>query len=205
MRIEWNEIEDMFRKSQNTVYVEKANGDTKEILEQLVINEQSVLGQIVLNISQIEVNGYLRVLGGDSIADLNEAVKKYYKGNKLIVAYDIFGGIYAIGNGDFGGDTRDIWYFAPNSLEWESLGINYPQFIAWICSENVKAFYIDFKWNGIEDIIKDTKNNQAIMIYPFLWANECNIETAKKTIVPLEELIAINAEYRKKIFNEGQS
>lgn len=199
MQIEWEEIEDMFKKSKNTISVKKAIG---EIQNQLIINENSVLGQIVLNVSQITVNGYLRVLGRENIITLNECVKKYYEGNKLIVAYDIFGGIYAIGNGDFEGNKRNIWYFAPNSLEWEALEINYPQFISWICSDNIKDFYIDFTWNGIEATIKDIKKDQAILIYPFLWAAECNIETARKTLVPLEELIAINAYYRKKIIRE---
>lgn len=202
-QIEWKEIEDMFNKSQNIISMEKANDETQKILEKLPVNEQSVLGQIVLNVSQIVVNGYLRVLGGDSLVILNECVKKYHRGNKLVIAYDIFGGIYAIGNGDFESEKRNIWYFAPNSLEWEPLGITYPQFIAWICSENIKDFYIDFTWSGIENVIKDVKRNQAILIYPFLWANECNIETAKKTLVPLEELIAINQDYKKMILNEG--
>lgn len=199
MRIEWDEIENMFEKSKNTISVEKSNNRNQEMLNQLIINEQSVLGQIVLNISQITVNGYLRVLGGKNIVPINDCIKKYHEGNKLIVAYDIFGGIYAIGNGDFEGNKRNIWYFAPDSLEWEALEINYPQFIAWICSDDIKAFYIDFIWNGIENIINDIEKDQVILIYPFLWATEYNIEVAKKTLIPLEELIAINADYRKRL------
>lgn len=36
---------------------------------------------------------------------------------------------------------------------------------------------------------------QAVLFYPFLWSNECTVETASKKIVPLKELIALNAEY----------
>lgn len=34
-----------------------------------------------------------------------------------------------------------------------------------------------------------------ILIYPFLWSKECNLETASKTIVSSDELIRMNSEY----------
>ena len=77
--------------------------------------------------------------------------------------------------------------------------INYPQFIAWVCSKNIKEFYDRFIWKDINLIINNLKENQMVLIYPFLWSTECNVETADKTIVPIEELTALNANYRKKL------
>ncbi len=195
----WKDIENIINKSENSICLRKFNDDKNLTYKELGINEESVLGQILKNMSIIIINGYLRVLGGDYIIPFNQKVKEFYSGNKLIVANDIFGGLYAIGNGDFEGDIRNIWYFAPDLLEWENLEINYPQFIAWVCSKNIKEFYDRFIWKDINLIINNLKENQMVLIYPFLWSTECNVETADKTIIPIEELTALNANYRKKL------
>lgn len=38
---------------------------------------------------------------------------------------------------------------------------------------------------------------EGILIYPYLWAKECNIETASKKVVPLKELLGMNEEFSK--------
>lgn len=93
---------------------------------------------------------------------------------------------------------RDIWYFAPDLLEWENLDINYAEFLSWACGSGLGEFYQSFLSKDIDSICSKVNVNQAILIYPFLWAKECDLKTADKKIVPLEELIAINAGYRKK-------
>ncbi|MDE6182009.1 MAG: DUF2625 domain-containing protein [Eubacteriales bacterium] len=149
--------------------------------------------------SAITINGYLRILGGNLITDYNEYIKEFYPGNKLIVAVDIFGGIYAISNNDFIGDSEDIWYFAPDSLEWEDLEIDYTQLINWAGSKDMLDFYKSFMFKNINQLIKELDINEGILIYPFLWAEQCNIETAEKKIVSIKELIKINADYEKQL------
>lgn len=61
--------------------------------------------------------------------------------------------------GRFAEDQGMVWYFAPDTLEWESLE----------------------------------------MKYPYLWAKECNIETASKTVVPLSEILRMNDDFSKKL------
>ena len=39
--------------------------------------------------------------------------------------------------------------------------------------------------------------NNGVLIYPFLWAKECNIETASKKISPLSEIIKIYFGFKK--------
>lgn len=194
----WEDIKKFFQESENNVYLRELNYNEKATYKNIGVVEESVLGQTLKNISIITINNYLRILGGDCIAPFNKIIKEFYSGNKLVVANDIWGGLYAIGNGDFAGDIRNIWYFAPDSLEWEDLEINYPQFMVWACSKNIKKFYEKFVWNDIDLVIHKLKENQAILVYPFLWSLECNIETADKTIVPIEELVALNASYWKK-------
>ena len=42
------------------------------------------------------------------------------------------------------------------------------------------------------------KNEYVYQIYLILWSNECNIEKAKKDIVPFSELLQINMEFWEK-------
>lgn len=49
--------------------------------------------------------------------------------------------------------------------------------------------------NGEESVALD----EGILIYPYLWARECNIETASKKVVPLAEIIAMNEEFVRKL------
>lgn len=201
MKIEWKEIEQLFQKSSNRIRMKLFNNEDKSVIEELNVNEQSVLGQVLLNVSGVVINDYLRIWGNDepNILYQNNRVKQFYSGNKLIVANDIWGGLFAISNGDFEGNMRDIWYFAPDLLEWENLDINYAEFLSWACGSGLEEFYQSFLWEDIDSILREINVNQAILIYPFMWAKECNLETADKKIVPLEELVAINADYQKKI------
>lgn len=201
MNIEWKEIEQLFEESSNRIRLKRLNNEDKSIIEELNVNEQSVLGQVLLNVSSVVINDYLRIWGNDELNILfqNDRVKQFYSGNKLIVANDIWGGLFAISNGDFEGNVRNIWYFAPDLLEWENLDINYADFLSWVCGSGLEEFYQSFRWKDIDSMLREVNLNQAILIYPFMWAVECNLETADKKIVPLEELIAINADYQKKL------
>ena len=56
------------------------------------------------------------------------------------------------------------------------------------------------QWNGWNEIAKQADFNQAILVYPFLWSKEVNINTATKNIVPFDELFALNMKYRNQFF-----
>lgn len=193
----------MLSNSSNRIQMDFYSGKSS-IIDELKINEFSVLGNIIKHFSSININSYLRLLGGNNnannILSFNKEIKLIYPGNKLVVANDIWGGIFAINNGDFDGEFRNIWYFAPDELQWINLNINYSQFISWICSDKINIFYKNFIWENMNSIIDNISENQAILIYPFLWSKECNIEKADKSIVNLIELIELNARYQKKFF-----
>jgi len=202
MAIEWKEIEQLFKQSPNNIKLKLAKTKNNDAIAKLGVNEQSVLGQVLINSDLAVVNDYLTIFCGseeNGIISFNNKMKKYYQGNKLIVAYDVWGGIFAIGNGDFGEDVRVVWYYAPDSLQWECLNINYAEFIAWACSDNIKEFYKSFLWKDIGSLLEKVQREEAILVYSFMWSKECDIETADKKIVPIEELVALNVEYENKI------
>ncbi len=68
----------------------------------------------------------------------------------------------------------------------------YNEFLAWSLQGNTDEFYSSMRWQGWEDDAKNTTINSAILIYPFLWAKECDLEKASKKIINLDEIIEVN-------------
>ncbi len=194
----WNEIKYILKNSTRKVKIinNKVYDDT---LNNLNIDKNSVLGQVITNTSGIFIDNYIRLFGNGSkdvsynIYEYNLEFKKYFDDNMIIVADDVFGGLFSVTK-----EKNNILYFAPDTLQWENLEIDYKDFIKYISSEKIDEFYKSYKWSTFQEDIKDIKFNQGILIYPFLWSNECDIEKAKKSIVPFSELVQINMEFREK-------
>ena len=97
------------------------------------------------------------------------------------------------------GKDNFIWYFAPDTLEWECLDMKYNEFLAWTFQGNIDEFYETMRWKNWKEDVNGVEINKAVLIYPFLWAKECNLENASKKVVPIDEIIEINFEYSNKL------
>lgn len=186
--MEWNIVKNSFLNSRNSV----------EIFERENVTEKSntVMEAIVNNTDSVVINKYLRILGSgqslyENIFSFNLEAERAFGEKNYIVAYDAFGGLFSA--------RETIHYFAPDTLEWEDLDISYNEFIMWILSENLKDFYSGFLWDKSEELINNLKSGQGILIYPYLWAKECDINTAVKKLVPYKEILEMNAEFYKKL------
>ena len=199
--MKWDEILAEIQGSFNEVVLEREGALSLDMLRKMGIPEASTIGQVMLNMRRLIVSGYLRVHGSE-IPQISEMVKKYHPGNKIVVATDIWGGIFAIGNGDFSGDTSIMWYYAPETLQWESMDITYAEFIPWVFTPKFEEYHMSFMWKDMEEMLETLSADQGVLIYPFLWSKECNLMTATKKAVPMEELIALNADYEKKLYGE---
>ncbi len=199
----WNDFKNILNTSSNHILINEKN-EYGNILEKLGVNENSTLGQIVINTAGILVDNTIRVYANGNDIDMcniyhfNLELEQYLGNQRLVIADDIFGGLFALNKEASQSIKEEIWYFAPDTLEWENLEINYKEFIDWISGNSMNEFYSTFKWSDFYKDVKDIKFNQGILIYPFLWSNECNIEAADKNIVPFSELITLNLEYKEK-------
>ena len=177
----WNEIKSILKSSTKNIKILSSNYNNS--LNNLNINENSVLGQVIINTGGIFIENYIRLFGsGDeensyNIYKYNLELKKYFDDNIIIIGNDIFGGLFSLNK-----EKNNILYFAPDTLEWEDLDITYKEFIKFVTSEKIDEFYKSYKWSTFQEDIKKVKFNEGILIYPFLWSNECNIEKAKKDI-----------------------
>ena len=193
----WNEIKSILKSSTKNIKILSSNYNNS--LNNLNINENSVLGQVIINTGGIFIENYIRLFGsGDeensyNIYKYNLELKKYFDDNIIIIGNDIFGGLFSLNK-----EKNNILYFAPYTLEWEDLDITYKEFIKFVTSEKIDEFYKSYKWSTFQEDIKKVKFNEGILIYPFLWSNECNIEKSKKDIVSFSELLQINIEFKKR-------
>ena len=194
----WNEIKNILKSSTKNIKI--LSSIYNNSLNNLNIDENSVLGQVIINTGGIFIENYIRLFGsGDkensyNIYKYNLELKKYFDDNMIILGNDIFGGLFSLNK-----EKNNILYFAPDTLEWEDLDITYKEFIKFVTSERIDEFYKSYKWSTFQEDVKKVKFNEGILIYPFLWSNECNIEKAKKDIVPFFELLQINMEFKKKL------
>ena len=199
----WNDLKNILNKSSINILINEKN-EYGNILEKMGVNENSALGQIIIKTAGIIVENTIRVYANGNDLDMrniyhfNLELEQYLGNQRLVIADDIFGGLFALNKEAFQSTKEEIWYFAPDTLEWENLEINYKEFIDWISRNSLNEFYSAFKWSDYYKDVKDIKFNQGILVYPFLWSNECNIETAEKKIVPFSELITLNLEYKEK-------
>ena len=203
----WKELKQMFSDSDKNIKVNRSKASKRHnTLDVLEITPKSVLGSVLFNTSGITVDNWVRVLGAEN--EENRGILSYNKINEngaantidkmLIVADDVVGGIFALNAGKFSDGIGDVWYFAPDTLQWESLEIKYSEFISWIARGNIDEFYSTLRWSKWRDDVSNVDFDEAILIYPFLWSKELNIENADKKIVPVEELLNINQEYSRK-------
>lgn len=91
----------------------------------------------------------------------------------------------------FGIDENNmIFYFAPDTLEWEDLELIYPKLIQNFTEggEGIEDFFKSFRWEGWRENTKDIKHNEGISYHPFLWTKEAFTEGFTHKIVPINKV-----------------
>lgn len=183
MKHDWSRYKDELMKAKNDVHIfDRAEDDGSQ-------KYSTVMEMVVNNISYITVNKYLRILGTsdsayESVFGFTKLFKEIYHEDKYIIAHDVFGGLFAT--------ERTVQYFAPDTLAWEDLQMNYEQFIKWAVKGKIDKFYQPFLWNGADEVLSKVSPDEGVFVYPFFWAKECDINTATKKIVPFREILDIN-------------
>lgn len=184
MRNDWDKIKAGFSKSPNEIVITEKSNST---------HCNTVLDVVVNNASVIAVNKYLRLLcSGDSkyenILKFNRNFQSVIGENKYAVAHDAFGGMFAL-------TKSGMHYFSPDTLRWENMEIAYEGFIEWISTNDINEFYASFIWDDFDKYVDNIGNESGILMYPFLWAKECDINTSSKKVVPFHELLETNHEF----------
>ena len=210
----WSLTREAIQSAHNEVtLLERNRLQAEAALVELQMSDKATLGAVVLNAGGLLVDrGWLRILGsghskiaGD-IRSWNSlgpdpVTLKFKPEGYVIVAYDIAGGFFAINNGAFNDHSPNIYYFAPDTLEWEDMEKSYTDFLFWALNGDLQQYYATFRWIGWEKDVSALGGGQAMMIYPFLWSEEGrDVNQADRNPVPVAELWDLQQDMRKQLF-----
>jgi hypothetical protein len=109
----------------------------------------------------------------------------------LLVADDVLGGMFAVNGGRFGGAAGEVYYFAPDTLSWETLGRGYTDFIYFLLQGDLTKFYADRRWPGWQGEVAELPGDRAVFLYPPLWAAGPPVAERQRGTVPLKEAIEV--------------
>jgi hypothetical protein len=178
--------------------LDTAKDQSDNALLNLQITTKSTLGGIVYNTGGILFDyGWLKILGSG-----NEKICKdilYWNGmgrnclessikGALIIGYDVLGGGFAMNGGKFNGKIGEVFYYAPDTLDWEGTGFGYTDFIHWITLGNLNKFYATYRWQGWVEDVKKMGYDNVFNFYPPLWSKEGNVLTSDRQVINIKEI-----------------
>ncbi|GAA0756097.1 MULTISPECIES: DUF2625 domain-containing protein [Clostridium] len=206
----WKLVDNWLKEAINKVEIlQPSIEDSERVLYDLQVTTKSVLGAIAYNCGGILIqDGWIRILGSGS-RKLKRDISVWNKinienenpriGGALLVADDVLGGFYAINGGQLSGVVGNVFYLAPDTLEWEDLELRFSEFIYWTFVGNINKFYESFRWSGWQDELQQISGDEGFSIYPFLWAEGEKIEKRSRKAIPIEEIWELTIENRKKL------
>lgn len=170
------------------------------------VTTRSPMGAVAYNSSGIFIDdGWLRVLGAGKNPRFDRSLPSWNEGRSdqfYLIADDVVGGFFAINGGAFGQDLGNVYFFAPDSLSWEACGFGYSQFLEWAMSEKLREFYDSLRWEQWISEVMQLTGDQAIGVYPFLWAEGPPISERHRRPVPVEEQYALQLDIQRQLFGK---
>ncbi|WP_079364313.1 DUF2625 domain-containing protein [Hydrogenophaga sp. H7] len=168
-----------------------------DVLTDLQVTTRSPMGAIAYETGGIFIDhGWLRILGSGhpklprNIVDWNSNRSSGH----LLVADDVIGGFFSINGGALGDDRGSVYYWAPDTLRWEPLGLGYSDFLAWALSDKLAVFYEGFRWPKWEAEAEQVKGDQCFNFYPFLWTEQGSVGSSSRKLISVAEQYAFNAD-----------
>lgn len=183
-------VKELIEKSTRNCQLLPPSDDRAEVLLGLQVTTRSTLGAVAYETGGILIDdGWLRILGsGHPLLSRNILEwNTLHSAGHLLVADDAAGGFFSVNGGSFGEDRGSMYYWAPDTLTWEALDIDYSDFLGWAVSDQLSLFYQDLKWASWREDLKKMTADQCITFYPFLWTQEGSVATSSRKIVDVAE------------------
>lgn len=148
----WPQVEIMIKSAKNKVEVLPVNlSKAEDALLKTQVTTRSPMGAIVYTTGGILVDdSWIRILGSGN-EKLSRTLPDWNKGKSfkefgeapsfLLVADDAIGGFFILNGGGLGEDLGKIYYFSPDNLEYEPLGISYTEFLEFCFNNDLDQFY----------------------------------------------------------------
>jgi uncharacterized protein DUF2625 len=207
----WPLVQDWIRKA--TVPVEVlpvVRADGERTLHALQVTSRSPMGALALESGGLLIDhGWVRFLGGG--AERMKGTLASWNGLDgtkppqlpyLVVAYDAIGGVFAVNGGGLEGKPGAVFYFAPDSLAWEDLGLGYSALLQAALAGKLTKFYEGTRWIGWEKEVGAASGDEGWSFYPPLWTREGRKQASRKK-VPMKELWALEQEMKRQLDAKG--
>jgi hypothetical protein len=198
----WPLVIEWINDGKNKVEVLPRNKESAErALYEAQVTTRSPMGAIIYESGGLLIDdGWIRVLGSGHIPSLDRSLMAWNLGKTaralgevlsyLLIADDAVGGLFALNGGGLGTQKHElqkVFYFAPDTLEWESMDLSYSGFLEFCFSGDLDQFYSTTRWEGWRDECMQLDGDQVFSFYPFLWA-EGPIESKLRKAVPITEV-----------------
>jgi hypothetical protein len=207
----WPLVHEWIDDATNTVAVLPCDGQKAEqALYHTQVTTRSPMGAIVYHTGGILIdNGWIRILGAGS-EKLTRSLPDWNKGKAfkefgdptpfLLIADDALGGFFLLNGGSLGDDVGKVYYFAPDSLEFEPLDLTYTDFLQFCFNHDLDNFYKGFRWAGWQQQVAALSCDRVFFFMPPLWTKEGKDfdKTVRKT-VPAEEQYHLNLDFKKQL------
>lgn len=195
----WADIMNLFERGGNDAVILPASFERgQETLQRLQISEGSYLGSIARYSGGVLINqGWIKLLGsgnelvyGDVLSwnGLGEDIGISPLRGACVIAYDVAGGFFALNGGRFGEEGYSVYYFAPDTLEWENTELTYSAFLEWLANGDLELYYRTFRWSNWQEDVTSMDANQVISYFPPLWSEEGTAETSSRKAIAVTEL-----------------
>ena len=197
----WPLVQQWLAAAPNALALPVDRSRAEAVLMHLQVTLRSPMGAVTYHTGGILIDhGWLRILGSGSV-QLARSISSWNTGKAptdaagrsafLLVADDVLGGFFAINGGGLEGKPGNVFYLAPDSLEWEDMSVGYTDFLHWALSPRVAVFYADMRWPQWQGEVGNVPGDKALSVYPFLWAKGPAIEHRSRRAVPVEDVYGV--------------
>jgi hypothetical protein len=142
----------------------------------LQFTTRSILGAIVYETGGLVVDhGWLRLLGAggrEMVANLASANgldhhrALAHDAVGIVVAVDVLGGVFAINSGRLHGARDNVFYLAPDTLEWRDLKVRYSGFVEWALSGDMSELYRSLRWSNWRKDVEALALDEGLQVRP---------------------------------------
>lgn len=193
----WPVVQKWIAEATNHVVVLPAEPEQAgQTLYRLQVTSHSILGALALETGGILIDhGWLRLLGSGSPEFRSSLTSWEPLEWGIVVGHDAVGGFFALDR-----EQQRVRYLAPDTLVWEVLELNYPAFVDWTFTADLDAFYEDLRWPGWRDELAGAGPDEGFLLLPppFI-AQGKPVANARRTLVPMAELWALQKNYARQV------
>lgn len=196
----WPVVQEMLQTATNHVEVLEPNLSERDAcLVEAQVTTRSLLGAIIYETGGLLVDhGWIRILGSGH-PKLSRSISSWNIGKSMnageptigffLIADDVIGGFYAINSGAFGTDFGNMYYFAPDSLEWENMQGGHTQFLTWCFTTDLNGWYAGRRWSGWEEEAASLPGDKGWCYVPPLWLEQLpGASERARGVVSMDEL-----------------